>query len=529
MGAKNVQKTPSRFAEIYIEVGFVAIIVVFMYVALRTIGSDVSGVEEQESTAAGVTGMLVLLIAGAGLLFGSTTLLETPEGRDAAEKILTWSRMNEAIALGMKKRGEDWHFEKERKQHHLEPNVHSTGLAAVVMAHNKNFKFLEDEYPTDHDYSRDKFRESEEADRARDAKELSKHYNQEKKERAEQEKNIHITIAKQQQQSAVPVAPQVNMFATPYQPYIQAPMMPGVAPMPVQHAPTIIKEQNKQGAPKTSSDFSNLLPPYPVGHPFRDETPYGMVLVVGIAGWLAALEFMRRRYFFADDGKTPRKPNSKESGQIEIIRMAGSAGLGLVTFLYVRQIVENNPGTGSHYVAALVGLLAGFGAFFGSEGLVEPARETVQVPKVCRKYSYDTMKNDPDYKIYKEEIQRKCTYGDRPTRDRYDIWWDWIYYYLRYWIALFVFAIFFTILRVKTGAAASISDIGLFFLLLGAAIIIPWFDIELPWKPHQATLSQQALARFADKLSLSCKEQCLDYCRKTYVQLIDEAKENCVR
>ncbi len=522
MGKKYVQKVPSQFAEIYIEVGFVALVVVFAFMAMSTIGADLEGSGEEASAAEGASGMLVLLIAGAGLLYGSTTLMATAEGKRAVETL----RFG---VIGKGPREHEFYSGSTRKLSHGDAGIHTTGLAAVVMGGNKNFKFLEDEYPHDHDYSRDMFREGEESDRARDARTLSAHYRREKQEREEKEKNIRVQLAKEQQQQQPQPAtiPGIQMFAAPYNPYIQAPLMPAMAaPMPIQHPPSaVMSSQKSQGAPKSDFEGSRfdpafLLPPYPAGHPLRDESPYAMVLFFAIVAWLALLEGMRRQYFVGSDGK-PRKPNQKEINIVEIVRLAGSLLLGTLTYLWIRQVLDNNPGFGSQWVAFAVAIGAFGLGYFGSERVVQPARETVTVPRVCLAWSYDKFVKDTDYLIYEEEIMRKCAYGDRPVRSRFEEYYDAFWYYLYFWLSILVFVIFLAV-GLGPGVGA-----GAFLVAIFPAILIPYYGQELPWKPSQKSEAQRALGRLTQKLAVDCKQECVSYCKDTLTRLMEKAQREC--
>jgi hypothetical protein len=400
-------------------------------------------------------------------------------------------------------------------------------MAKLVMSGKKHFKFGKDEYSKDHDYSRDAYRHGEEEERAYEARKLSERIERERKrkEAAEAKRPIVQIMQAPAPTPYIPVG---------YNPYAYGAPAPAAAPNPTPAAQKPVAAYNNR----------DLLPPYPAGHPLRDDRPYGIILVIIIIGWIATLEAFRRKYFLDAEGK-PRKPTQQEGQQIELIRTGGSVVLGIFTFLFVQTFVDNNPGTGSSVVAGVVAIAVAAGGYYGSGQLVDIYSKVHSTPPQCLKFKPDQFKDDPDYMQYEEATIKVCTQGKEKEK-RKTTWQnirDSAAYYLPFWGYMLMYmlgVVFIGGLVYGQGTKNLVSDnsplvTGVILAVMVMAMIIvpiggyevPYFVGEQPKKEDSETKRAEALSRLTEKLTTKCEPECTAMCQATLETLLKYASRAC--
>ena len=545
MGADNVQEVPGEFAGAYLSVAFMAFMFFALTQVLAEINKGVNKTATDEGIEQGTVGSLLLLMMGAGAILAVTTL--NAEWKDRfGEKLIHTDTFNRKLfvggdprhkspaALGRSSDFYDPSITKKRKQNYWEGNVRAVGLASLVGSGKSHFKLGKDEYDVDHDYSKDAYRKGEEEQRAREARKLSERI---KRERQRQEEiQAKRPIVQVMQTPAYPQTFPQQQYYYPPPPQHQL-----VAPAP---APAVNPAPHSNKAVAHYGDDGSLLPPYPPGHPLRDDRPYGILFVMLILAWVAVLEAMRRKYFIDAEGN-PRKPTQEEGMQVELVRTAGSVVLGMASFMFVQTFLNNNPGSGSTTVAAVAAIVVSGVAYMGSGQLVDIYSKVHSTPPQCLKFKPDQFRDDPDYIEYEKLSLQLCTQKKEEAKPKswQQLLGESFSYYLPFWSYMLAFIL--TLVAIGFLARTSSSDMiqkgvplmtgVIIFIAFFSMIIIPLGGYELPWfeKPKtkdEISLEEKAdaaLARLSAKLTTRCPNECTPMCHETLNVLLKYARRAC--
>lgn len=550
-GADSVQDVPREISTAYLSIGFLAFLMFVIGSSLNELNKESGGDQTGDAasdTEKGAWGAMVILLAGFSFIVVINKASELGIGSKGFGQIKAefsdrdllpvaplkplsgYIKRNPRHPSPWMERSEEFYdpaYTPKRKQKYYEPNVQTTGLGHMVMKNVAGYKPLKDEYPGDYDYSRDPIAEAREEARAARSRKLSESIRQREQRQAEERIQMASIVPSYGQ-----IYPSPGMYPAP-SPFGYGQPVMGPYPMA-----SPVPEQNKPLAIPSSSDDMKLLPPYPVGHPLRDDNPYGIVFVILVIAYVAIFETMRSLYLFDAEGKA-RKPKPDESFQIEMFRTIGSVVLAFVSYLTARNFVDNNPGTGSGVVAIIIASGVGAGAYVLSGRMVENTTQYDYIPSKCFKYKYENFKNKEEYITYVNEMNRYCRFGkENEARSLGSQVW-----YTYFWDDFFWYWVVFTILAVLVGLYkfnvpvviwgyhlnSQMLAYAEFFLML-IIVLAVFGNMAYPFRftdPGRSTL-EKAKDSLTDKLVTECPGECGTVCRKTMDQIIRDARRECV-
>lgn len=507
-----------------------------------------NGPGRSRSVDSGATGLLLFFMAVAGSVVAVNTLQEFAGG-DEGQKFSKELQLDKLkIKLNPLAQGNILSGGPP-----LPVYDQNIGMAAMVLGPKYLKKFDED-----HDYSRDIYREDRDQEEADQANKLSAYYKQEKlrREREDRLYNQQRAPHTQVQHMHYVSPPTVNYPPMAYYHQAQQPPLNQfgyqlVSPQYPAKTETTTQNGEKYG------EF-----PYAPGHLLRDDTPYGMILVVCIILYLAALTMVHEYMFMNEDG-TARKPKREELTIVELIRVAGATILSFVTYSYVSQLIQNYPGTMSRVVAMVAGGSVFYLGYIGSARIVESAINTTQVLPQCQQFRPEVFVNDADYLMYLEASQKICslTYEDmiEDQKRSYQEEWnkqtiEWkiqrfvenTVYYFPFFAGMVALLFGFVFMITKTYDIRNVNQLydkqlqfwGMFFVWLTIVIYVPYYGILMPWEDKAAArelerkklrdLRQIPLDKLTYKLTTLCLKECTQICVETLNKITIDANKSCV-
>ena len=534
-GAKQVNDVPEELAGVYVTVVFAAI----MLVAVRQANDALKGGTDyplgESSSERGAVGAVTFMAMVAGGILAYTTLKEElpryqwlpfyrgPSEKEVEPRVFDRSKYIDGNqnypSPGELGRTDEWYQEEEtQKQNYWEPNVSTVGMAKLVMSGKSHFRFGKDEYEKDHDYSRDKFREGEEEERAYNARKMSEYLEYERK-RKESERQ------KQQQQQQMAYFPPPQMQPYPMMQYQQQPQM-----MFQQQAPIQQRQEKIEDSPRIRP--ATQEPSY-VGF-------YGLVLFLAIITWVSILEHMRKTFFVGSDGKV-RKPTQEEGIYIEMTRAVGSVLLGFLTFFFVMNFIQSVPGISAPLIAFIFAIVVAGGSYYASSKLVTVYAKVDEIPRQCLKFDIAGYKNDSDYLEYKKETKAVCEMKNtRIDPSTVQEWmWENLTFYLPFVTSIGIFCVVSVLGAAKVQASMKnpplikpiIPALAVCAISLITGVVIigtgrnPYFWRDTEEKA--AERRQNALNRLTKKFTTDCPAQCTKLCQQTLRLLIQDAGKDC--
>lgn len=485
-----------ELGNVALQMGLTMMALVFIVNAMSTINKDLNREPGELSTEAGTTGMIILLVAGFGLVAainGLQGFLSSEMGQKYSKHFNIPSSFNIGA---FEVRGSIPHHNWAK----MERYDSAPGMARFILGDRINKR---KGYDDDHDYSWDEYRHREAEIEAERANKLSIYYNQQKIEREKQ------------------IAMQHAIMMNTYQPQPLTPVY--------QNKPVTV-----------SMDNNNKV---------FDQTHYGIILLVSIIFYLGAFFIIHENFFYADDG-SPRQPSRDELNIIEIMCGVGAAVLSSVTYFYVDQLMGNFTGISAKVVALFSAVIVGVLSFMGSTNVVQSMVGSAETPSQCNKFKPENFYNDPDYLQYKQASEEICVNAQRLIEEErkrqireetlfkrlYNQIRDGFRYYIPFFLVMILLG--FPLLTERTIEINQGKHVSIRWplVMLWAIVLfyVPLFGLNLPLIEDPSVKTdtlhnnrQAPLNRLVYKLTSECNKECASICNDTLIELTKGANLTC--